>query len=255
MLRSPQLLLVFPVPFAALDASGMPAAAVRFDPPTGRRNEVHFIGCTRQNTLVERRKRAEGRQSVYATSFRYDLAPQRITHTDYHVQRIRHGELIAADAATAKIAGVPFVAPATAFECARSAAIQRWEQEYSAPPPVDRWPDLRLVLPEDDTPSTMPAHGASLRAKRAPPAVEPVAAPTLAVPAAEPVPIGTPAPAGKPPAAPLGEAPRAAPGPVPAGTPFPHAAAEEHAPAANTGAANTGGEEPPHAPAAGGEPA
>jgi hypothetical protein len=149
MLRSHETLLVYAVPFSALDANGMPAGAVRYDPATGRVNAVHFIGCARHHRLVERRRRNEGRQSVYATSFRYDLAPEAITHTDYHVQRIRHGELIPANAATAKIAGVPFVAPTTAFERARYVAIRNWEQQYGSPPPVDRWPELRLVVPED----------------------------------------------------------------------------------------------------------
>jgi hypothetical protein len=163
MLRSQELLLVYPVPFAALDAGGMPAAAVRFDPPTGRPNVVHFIGCGRQNRLIERRKRAEGRQSVYGTSFRYELAPQPITHTDYHVQRIHHGELIAANEATARIAGVPFVSPSTAFERARYAAIRRWEQQYGTYPPVDKWPTLQLVVPDDGScPSTPPAPGVAV---------------------------------------------------------------------------------------------
>jgi hypothetical protein len=217
MLRSQTPLLVYPVPFTALDARGMPAAAVRFDPQTGRANEVHFIGCDREHRLVERRKRAEGRQSVYASTFRYDLAPQAITHTDYHVQRIRHGELIAADAATARIAGVPFVQPVTAFERARYAAIRRWEAEYGTPPPVDQWPSLRLVTPDDDLPSTAPAHGASIRAKGGQERPGPPAGPSAAVPGvAGQGPVG-PAPA--PPAA--GAPPEGGPSPEPPHPPLP----------------------------------
>jgi hypothetical protein len=242
MLRSQAILLVFPVPFTALDARGMPSGAVRFDPPTGRKNQVHFIGCTRKNTLVEKRKRAEGRQSLYNTSFRYDLTPQRITHTDYHVRRIRQGELIAADPATAKIAGVPFVPPTTAFERARYAAIARWEQQYGEPPPVEKWPPLQLIVPDDEsTPPTAPAHAASLRAKgAAPPSAAPAPAPPVAPPNAP-----VPPPQGFPRAA--------APATAFAGTPLPDTAAGQAAPAPNAAA------EPnapaPDAPNAAAEPA
>lgn len=168
MLRSRTPLLVFPVPFAALDAEGMPAASVRFDPPMGRKNEVHFIGCTLERKVVEKRTRAEGRQTLYETAFHYELSPQSIPHTDYHVQRIRHGELLAADAATAKRVGVPFVPPTQAFERARHAAIAAWTDQYGEPPPIERWPALCLVLPDGEPiPPTAPAHGASLRARDA----------------------------------------------------------------------------------------
>jgi hypothetical protein len=248
MLRSRKVLLVFPVPFAALDPEGMPSAAVRFDPPTGRKGEVHFIGATRKNTLVEKRKREEGRQSLYVTSFEYDLMPQRITHTDYHVQRIRQGDLIAADQATAKIAGVPFAQPEVAFERARYAAIARWEQQYGEPPPVESWPELRLLLPGHDAPSTAPAQRAALVAKGAAPVapVAPVPAPAAAEPA-PPAPAPVPAPAPAEPApptparvpafAPAAQAPTGVP-PVTvfAGTRVAHPTPEGAAVAPNAGA-------------------
>jgi hypothetical protein len=237
MLRSPLPLLVYPVPFAALDASGMPVGAVRFDPPTGRKNEVHFIGCTRQHTLIEKRPRAEGRQSVYTTSFRFDLTPQRITHTDYHVQRIRQGDLLAADPATAKRAGVPFVPPMTAFERARYAAIARWEQEYGEAPPVDKWPSLRLVTPDDDMPSTAPAHAVSIRARGQTAQVQP--------PDQEPVPPLAPAP----PQAPALSLAPALTGALPAvhapGADEHHVEGPGHAPEAPVAAATAADEAPP----------
>jgi hypothetical protein len=208
MLRSRNILLVYAVPFVALDAEGMPAAAVRFDPPAGRRNEVHFVGCVPVRTVLEKRKPGTGRQTLYATTFRYDLSPQRIPHTDYHVQRIRRGELLAADAATAKRAGVPFVPPPVAFEQAKQAAIASWTQQYGEPPPVERWPALALVMPpEDDTPPTAPAHGASMRAR---------GVTTAVAGAPEPTPAAV-VPAG---AATAGAATETArPGPIPPGEP------------------------------------
>jgi hypothetical protein len=207
MLRSSSPLVVYPAPFAALDAEGMPAGAVRFDPPTGRAGEVHFIGCARTHKVVERRRRADGRQSLYTTAFQFEIAPHPIPHTDYHVQRIRHGELIAADESTAKRAEVPWVPPGIAFERARFAAITRWEQQYGTRPPVESWPDLRLVAPEDGTlPSTAPAHAASMRARGVVAAATPApvgeAHPAAEAPAAEPQPEPPPPQANPSPPAP-----------------------------------------------------
>jgi hypothetical protein len=156
------------------------------------------------------------------------------------------------------------VPPDTAFERARYAAIQRWTQEYGEPPPVEAWPELRLLAPDDDTPSTAPAHGASMRAKGVQAAagggvaaqVAPAPAPAV-VPAAVAPPAAPPGPHGsEPPGPPAGEIPAvAAPATAFVGTPLPHLEAEaapptphvavEHGPAVGSAAGGS---------AAGGKP-
>jgi len=169
--RSKALLLVYPNPYGALDAEGMPNGIVRFDPVHGA-GSLDFIGA---NAAFEKevRRDARGRPlgprdapevlPLRTRRIEFNLIPQRLPHTDYHVSQIRSGDLIPVDEPTAKICGLPFVPPIKAFEAAKTHAIAEWKTLYLEEPDTSAWPVFVLKnakgeeLPGQGQDSTEPA--------------------------------------------------------------------------------------------------
>jgi hypothetical protein len=165
--RSKALLLVYPNPYAALDADGMPNGIVRFDPVHGRAGTLDFIGAS-ATFRTEVRKDAKGRtlgprdapevQPLRTRVIEYDLRPQRLPHTDYHVSQIRSGDLITIDESTARICQEAFVPPVEAFAKAKARAIADWKTLYLEEPDTSGWPLFVLLdaqgapLPGQDAP-------------------------------------------------------------------------------------------------------
>lgn len=131
-------LLVLPNPYHVLDHRGMPAGAVRLDPdPQISAGQRLYIGAEPSSKVLETRTRAEVAAGLAPTveerSFVFTSTPVEIDDTTYHRARLKHGELLPADASTHKrvLGGkVPFVAPAAALAKARLAAIAAWKAEH-----------------------------------------------------------------------------------------------------------------------------
>lgn len=173
MLRSKAQLKVYPNPYAALDGQGQPVGTVRHDPQHGRKGVVHYVGADlafRVRTADENAGRrgairirdttfptSQGRQLLRETVITYRLGkPATIEHTDYHVQRLQQGELLPADAATAKIAAVAWVEPQEALDAAREGKglygreLVAWQANTGELPEVPRF--LLGVAPEPPDP-------------------------------------------------------------------------------------------------------
>lgn len=184
--RSKALLLVYPNPYSALDSEGMPNGIVRFDPIHGAAGALDFIGAS-ATFKTEKRKDAKGKllgprdapevQPLRTRIIEYDLVPQRLPHTDYHVRQISSGDLIPVDEATAKRCGLPFVPPIEAFKVAKAHAIAEWKTLYIEDPPHASWPvyilkDAKgeeLLEGENEEPPTAPK-GTTPAGAPAPPA-------------------------------------------------------------------------------------
>jgi hypothetical protein len=128
-----KFLLVYPNPFIALDHDGFPAGACQCDMAehvgmTSRR----WVGAElddKATFLLEKLSPEElrYRDARQQTRFRFDFSePTRLPVTEYYRDRLRHSEILCADEATAKLAGLKFVAPAEALAKAKADAAAKW---------------------------------------------------------------------------------------------------------------------------------
>lgn len=181
------ILRVHANPFASLDKDGYPAGQTRHDPLAGKKGQVHFIGAEVKRSLTPdeklpagannkgRRNRVTGtgatdmRKPIFDVEVEHWLGVIPIADTEYHRRRLRKGELIAADEATARAAGVmvktksglSFVPPVEALKKAREEAIAKWNVLYPGVPlPVAKWPDF--AIPDASTPNPAAAASAAL---------------------------------------------------------------------------------------------
>jgi len=153
------LIRCFPNPFVRLDHAGVPNATFPFDPRhsparrwVGARvdRSVGPDGLARTRRLetpgdltvmIQGRRRNVDRAPRKRIQFAFDLVtPTELPPSGHYVLGLRQGALIAADPATAKIAGRPFVEPAKALRAAAEQAIATWERDQGEPPDVDAWP-------------------------------------------------------------------------------------------------------------------
>lgn len=91
-------LMVLPNPHAALDEHGEPSAAVQVEGSSG----AVWVGAR----IDAERSRREGR-----TRFVFERAPVRVPCTAYYMRRLEDGDLLPADEATARRAGLPWAEP------------------------------------------------------------------------------------------------------------------------------------------------
>lgn len=160
--RSSAILTVFPNVYAAADHLGRLSGAVRYDPDHGKVGVVHFVGSTMQRTprkgLIRNENKERGvRQTMYDTTFDFQLDEQRIQHTDYNKRQIRDGSLIPANAETARLGGVRFVDPNIALAEARRKLVQELVSLYGedvANEWSSKWPPYRIGEEERSTEPT-----------------------------------------------------------------------------------------------------
>lgn len=169
--------LVYPNPFIHLDHDGYPAGATPCD-------RLEHVGITtrkwvgaeldaEQTKPIEQFEPGDLRTPRQITRFRFHFAePTALPTTPYYADRIRDGELIAADEATARYVGVKFRSPADALAAAKDKAIADWQaREGEAPPNVDAF-DTEVAKAGKPTPKVVPAQ-ASAPVPLAPPAAVP----------------------------------------------------------------------------------
>jgi hypothetical protein len=129
-----RLLSVLPNPYHALGPTGQPAGVVMFEPDPGGFSSASWRGYVgaridEKNTVV-RDVLALGdiRSARQDTAYTFDThTPVAVPISPYYLERLREGSLLAADARTARIAGVKFVDPGEAIATARDAARERWK--------------------------------------------------------------------------------------------------------------------------------
>lgn len=134
----PKIFKVYPNPFIHLDHDGYPAGACHCD-------QVHHVGMTtrrfvgatldsEQTMLLEKLSKEElqYRNARQQTRFKFTFdEPTTLPVTDYYRDRLRDGEIFAADQETWKLmeASGPFVSPRDALAKSKEAAISRWRAE------------------------------------------------------------------------------------------------------------------------------
>lgn len=151
-------LSVYADPYAALDHEGRPAHACPTDPQhTGEIRRWVGAALSSKTRLVDRQDLDENvGKSVDAglhehpqeTVFEFapfesstpsegeDVigGPITLPETPYYLERIRHGELIAADVKTAKKAGSKFSEPKALIAASRAASIAKWFAQHEEYP-------------------------------------------------------------------------------------------------------------------------
>ncbi len=130
-------LWVLPNPWAAIDHLGRPAAAVPVDPVDHDPHNRRWVGATCEAKLVKPAQRQRiGSQIVVVAEAEYDLewtftdAPVRLPNTPYYRERVKRGELLAADKATAAACNVKlakFQDPKRYLETLKGEAIKEFD--------------------------------------------------------------------------------------------------------------------------------
>lgn len=131
-------LSVLPNPWAAIDHQGRPSGVVLCDPvehvPTRGDEPRRFVGATMAARMLREFPPGDPRSNEQDTTWTFVTEPVALPNTGYYRERIRSGELIAADSKTSRVAGQKnFVPPATALADARTAAIANWERDVGTP--------------------------------------------------------------------------------------------------------------------------
>ncbi len=147
-------------PYAALDHDGRPSGAVMFDPvdhhPYAQDTEARrYVGAAidLEKTVVFQKAAKDSAQSdMQETHWAFSAEAVELPRTHYYLERIRAGELFAADAETAEHAGVKFVPLVDAVTAAKTAALALWTAERPSRA-LPEWaqsaptkPDLRPAL-------------------------------------------------------------------------------------------------------------
>lgn len=167
-------LRVYPNPWHTLDHEGEPCGTVPFDPVhagTGRR----WVGAriasadleNKPKSLMQRRTRAGRVDTLYSEEpihrirwvFEMD-EPTLLPPLPPYLAALRGGELLPADEATARRAGVPFLPREEAMSAAAARSIACHCAAHGCEPDQSRWPEpLRALCPSTPTPPTTPQDG------------------------------------------------------------------------------------------------
>jgi len=134
-------LRVVPNPYCALDGEGRPAGLVPKE-----REMVHRFANVHAGYVGGRWEldpevpptdygRGDPRYPSRPVVARFDSGEVSLADTIYYRDRIRCGELIAADAETARTVGVPLVPVDEALVIARQTAALQWRATYQCDPP------------------------------------------------------------------------------------------------------------------------
>jgi hypothetical protein len=151
-----KLLRVYADPYGALDHEGRPAHVCPKELPTSAHDRwvgAHLHADTKLKQVdahVLESVRAGLHEHPQDTLYDFDEAPVELPVTPYYLQRIKHGEIVAADAATAREAGVKFEDPQLVIARSRMKAIRHWRREHGAIPPFATEADARLLAQIED---------------------------------------------------------------------------------------------------------
>lgn len=125
-------------PFHVLDHEGRPAGAVLKE-IDGAYSSLSYVGATMTSKPADipgnsTPRQGELRQLVEDRTFEFETGDIRLAKSAYYLRCVKDGALLAADEATAKAAGIPFVDPTVALSKARKAAIDSWVATYGEMP-------------------------------------------------------------------------------------------------------------------------
>jgi hypothetical protein len=145
MLASKKRLRVYPNPFSAsLDHEGRPCGVYQADPD--HYPGVRHIGATVKSRMVKKvGEGAASQNSRYDVTMTYSMAaPTELVNTPHHRDAISTEQIIAADEATAKIAGIQFRDPATVLAGHRKRVVAEWLAQHGEEPDTAGWGNLEI---------------------------------------------------------------------------------------------------------------
>lgn len=184
-----KLLNVIPNTFIALDAIGMPCGFTFADPTLPNAPRFRVVGgvLTKDVKAVEREPDDMRETKVIVGSRISLMRPTQVEPTEYHIARVRSGEMIAADVETAEACGISkksFRSPVAILSETRNVRIAEWNAEHGGENPVC---DGLEILPSDkggvliqwSEAAKAKAEGRKLPKKR--PVAEPVPSPVKLV--------------------------------------------------------------------------
>lgn len=128
-------LVVFANPWVALDHKGRACGACACD-PVHHTPDRRFVGAEvdmERTKLLRNPRPGDVLRSVpQDTVWKFDTGPVKLPITGYYKDKIRKGDLIAADAETAALAGIAFVDPTKTLAAAKASAIQAFDSMYGS---------------------------------------------------------------------------------------------------------------------------
>jgi hypothetical protein len=137
-----RVLRVYANPYTYLDPEGRPAGVYSHD-PAHLPGQMH-VGIARlETTVTEKRDPSKDtRSSLFDLVQHYDADVQEIAYTPgdpgfkHYRDGLRSGDIIAADEATAKAAGLKFEEPSAVLARWRDTAIADWTRDHDGEPPA-----------------------------------------------------------------------------------------------------------------------
>jgi hypothetical protein len=161
-------LRVYPNPWFMLDHNGLPCGTVPFDPVHGG-GARRWVGASIASAVPENKprvlmtKRQKGgvtatlmsEEEIVHPRWAFELTePTLLPVLPCYLGAIRNGELIAADADTAALAGTKFVARDAALLAAFRAGVAKHERDTLTTLDVSKWPEsLNLSALRADAPA------------------------------------------------------------------------------------------------------
>lgn len=131
----PRTLSVFANLYSHVDEQGRPQGALPWD-PHGHNPDRGWVGARLEAVQIKPARTVKVGNAVltleeaeYERTLVFDHEPTTLPETPYYLAALRRGELVAADEATAKMAGLKFVDPEKALADAKIAAITLWKQQ------------------------------------------------------------------------------------------------------------------------------
>lgn len=148
-------------PYHTIDHEGRPAGAVLRE-VEGTYSSLSYVGAVMDSKVADIPGNAaprpgEQRQLVEDRTYQFQAGDIRLPKSQYYLRAVADGSLLAADEATARAAGIPFVPPAEALAKARAKAIADWTATYGEPPAFALQDSPVLpASPSSSTPSAQP---------------------------------------------------------------------------------------------------
>lgn len=123
-------LKVYPNPYKVYDHEGRPCNVVPFEPEgdgVSTFDSRKFVGAQLKVKVLKKFPEGDARQTEQENTFEYQDDPVTVRDTPYYREALRRGDLIAADAETARKLGKKFVDPKKVLETEKAGAIHYYE--------------------------------------------------------------------------------------------------------------------------------
>lgn len=137
-------LKVYANPYKTLDGEGRPCHVLPYEPEgdgVKTFDDRRFVGATLKVKVLEKFPDGDPRQTVQENTFVFSDEPALVKDTPYYRHALKRGDILPADAETARLAGLKFVEPKEALAAHRDAAVQVFENVEKHEETPEKAPD------------------------------------------------------------------------------------------------------------------